>query len=687
MSSNQVIVGADDTLYALSKSDGSEVWSYKPERDETIRAVEIDSDGDAYFVTENGLAGALDDTGTVLWENDGNISNNGKLYELTLNYEFLYVINESDSVIYAIDKSRGVIEITKTDVLDFERRDFSVEAASNFNSDHCLWVSQSVDGPETTEMYVQKLSKGLNDLGEIQVDSSNASAGSAVSPSGQNLFAKDTGGEVRLYDSSTGVEDFGSYPKTLGGGLLTNADANGNLVFADFNEGEVEVFDDNGSQQFRITGFNNLRGANVTTRFGTFGPEIVAADIDSSDNGIIMMFNEVGAMWQSSANVGQINSNLVIKGNFPVAYFNETETVTASQATTSSSMNSTLKLLKIDSAQVQTPATMLSPVENYSIKTTPTVSTSASMLKGFVTPITSEQTSTSVTMLTAQTLDLKDTIQANVSAGMNDATVTSVSVGADSVFSPATINTLPPVDESISGTQASAQTTMNIIPVLDEFLDSTQVQSVSSENDAFVSNFLRATPLSVFATENDALIGDYNRTVQQQAQVSATMNESPLNRDTTGLGGTFWKIEQGDFTEILIDGVAVDGGWPDFTVGKETEVEVVLTRDGHITDYDTLREYGEFLSDVSHSVGTDYQQRPYYGERIHPDATFNSTLWKLEPGPGISEAEAWWVIVRGVDDNVNIGGTGGTMTLNLFVISPNSETPRGIIESRYEVQG
>lgn len=368
---------------------------------------------------------------------------------------------------------------------------------------------------------------------------------------------------------------------------------------------------------------------------------------------------------------------------------NPFEQVTATQTSAGGSMNTTSVTEFITSTQTQTIATSNTASITAVSTAAGQFTAQANTLRGFSTPVTSQQAAATATMnVVPEPKEILTAGQATATAGMNAASVTAYSAGADGVSSTATMNTLPPVDESISGTQTAAVATVNTIPPLDESLASTQFQTtVSTDTGAFVSNFLRVRPLSVSATPNDGSVGDYTRTVQQQPAVTATMNESPLNRDTTGLGGSYWKIEQGDLEEILVDGVSTENGFPDFTVGSEVQIDVVLSRDGHTTDYETLREYGEFLSDVSHSVGTDYQQRPYYGERIHPDATFNSTLWLLEPGPGISEAEPWWVVIRGVDDNINIGGTGGTMTLTAFVIAPGSEAPRGIIENRYEVQG
>lgn len=272
----------------------------------------------------------------------------------------------------------------------------------------------------------------------------------------------------------------------------------------------------------------------------------------------------------------------------------------------------------------------------------------------------------------------------NASASTTETSV-SMYLSASQTDLTVVMNDATDVVEKFASTPVSASASMNFIEGVGGIIRANPVEVTGSMLDGEVTSLtLGAEQVSSSALGNTALINASYFTAQQ-VSVPVTMNETPLGRDVSGLGGVYWKITQEDFEELVIDGVSVEGGWPDFVVGESTDVEIVLERRGHSSDYERLREYGEFLSDSSHSVGRDYQQRPYYSERLHPASTFDSTLWKLEPGPGIRDAKGWWVVIQDVEDNVQYGGIGGTMTLLVFVVAPVEEAPRNVIRQRYEV--
>lgn len=143
-----------------------------------------------------------------------------------------------------------------------------------------------------------------------------------------------------------------------------------------------------------------------------------------------------------------------------------------------------------------------------------------------------------------------------------------------------------------------------------------------------------------------------------------------------------WTITESGGSTYTVDGVA-SGGWPDFTVGREISLGLVFEGSANLSDYRSLREFGEFLFDGSTEFGTDYREEPYFKEYIHPQAGFSSYLWKMEPDASIESLEGWWLLLTEMDD-VSLY-EGQRLDVTAFVVAPTSEGDRTLIEDRYEV--
>lgn len=139
--------------------------------------------------------------------------------------------------------------------------------------------------------------------------------------------------------------------------------------------------------------------------------------------------------------------------------------------------------------------------------------------------------------------------------------------------------------------------------------------------------------------------------------------------------------------EITADGMTIDGGWPDFTVGSEVSFSLVFESQ-HASSYQTMREYGKYLFDDAVEYGTDYREVPYYKERINPDfrpSASVSFLFKLLPADRIRNLKGWWIIVSDIEDATLYDGPWGRLNFTGFVLAPASEGDRSYIENQFEV--
>lgn len=146
-----------------------------------------------------------------------------------------------------------------------------------------------------------------------------------------------------------------------------------------------------------------------------------------------------------------------------------------------------------------------------------------------------------------------------------------------------------------------------------------------------------------------------------------------------------WTITDARGNSYTIDGVSIENGWPDFTVGRETELILFFDEGNHTDEYTSVREFGEYLFSGAIQTGTDYREQPFFKEYIHPQTSITSYLWKLTPDASIQEVEPWWVVVTNVEDESLFSGPWERLTVSLFVVAPVSEGDRAIIKSRYEV--
>lgn len=138
-----------------------------------------------------------------------------------------------------------------------------------------------------------------------------------------------------------------------------------------------------------------------------------------------------------------------------------------------------------------------------------------------------------------------------------------------------------------------------------------------------------------------------------------------------------WTIETGNNGNVIADAVEADT-YPTFTVSEEVTFRFIFYENNrttdHVTRYETLRDYAEWLTDENVDVGTDMRGKPWYRFRMHPDAPITSPAVKVVPGADIQSTQPYWMIITdGTDETRNIGpGAGETLELTCTVLARGS---------------
>lgn len=134
-----------------------------------------------------------------------------------------------------------------------------------------------------------------------------------------------------------------------------------------------------------------------------------------------------------------------------------------------------------------------------------------------------------------------------------------------------------------------------------------------------------------------------------------------------------------DFTDdtqtITVDGV--HGTTTNITVGETVTLTVFLepggSSSGHLSAYQSFKDYEQYLNEKAVDFGTDYEGQPWYRYTLHPAATINSYLFKIQPGADVTSAYAFWGLLVGVEDQSRLVGAGEQLALEFAVLADTDE--------------
>lgn len=131
-----------------------------------------------------------------------------------------------------------------------------------------------------------------------------------------------------------------------------------------------------------------------------------------------------------------------------------------------------------------------------------------------------------------------------------------------------------------------------------------------------------------------------------------------------------WTFDTVDYGSLTASGILADS-LPTFRVGGTVELTFLFspTNANHRTAYRKLREYSVFASTDTVDTGVDIRGVPWYRERLHPNASYQTGLVKLSPSSEIEGADPYWCLIIGGEDETQYVGRGERLTLELFVLA------------------
>jgi hypothetical protein len=131
-----------------------------------------------------------------------------------------------------------------------------------------------------------------------------------------------------------------------------------------------------------------------------------------------------------------------------------------------------------------------------------------------------------------------------------------------------------------------------------------------------------------------------------------------------------WTFDTVDYGTLTASGLLTES-LPTFRVGSTEELTFLFspTNANHRTAYTKLREYAHFASSDTVDTGTDIRGVPWYRERLHPNAPYQTGLVKLSPSAEIEGTDAYWCVIVGGEDATQYVGGGERLTLELFVLA------------------
>jgi len=141
------------------------------------------------------------------------------------------------------------------------------------------------------------------------------------------------------------------------------------------------------------------------------------------------------------------------------------------------------------------------------------------------------------------------------------------------------------------------------------------------------------------------------------------------------MSDTTWNLTD-DATTYTFDGAESDVG--NVTVGEEFSVTLFLEpggeSGGHLTVYNTFNgDYNRYLNDKALDYGLDYEGEPWYRYTLHPNATINSYLFKVEPSAGVEKGTSFWGLLTNVEDESRLVGAGEQLSMTFYVLAESDE--------------
>jgi hypothetical protein len=134
-----------------------------------------------------------------------------------------------------------------------------------------------------------------------------------------------------------------------------------------------------------------------------------------------------------------------------------------------------------------------------------------------------------------------------------------------------------------------------------------------------------------------------------------------------------WDIQTYEFGTLTASGVIADSQ-PTITAGEELSLTLYFDESlsNHESNYEDIREFVRLTNDSTIDTGTDIRGKPWYREKLHPEATWPTALVKLKPAADVGDVEDWWAVIVGGEDETRFVGTGERITLDVFILGKST---------------
>lgn len=138
------------------------------------------------------------------------------------------------------------------------------------------------------------------------------------------------------------------------------------------------------------------------------------------------------------------------------------------------------------------------------------------------------------------------------------------------------------------------------------------------------------------------------------------------------MGFAFWENER-DSENIRAQTGATLGTATGFTLGGRNGATVgsIPGPGEQIDRYDAVREYTRWAG--RYSMNTAIDGTPRFSEHVPDDATVDSIVVKLEPGPNVRATPPLWVILDGVDDQTRFPADAARLEIDFTVLARGDE--------------
>lgn len=137
---------------------------------------------------------------------------------------------------------------------------------------------------------------------------------------------------------------------------------------------------------------------------------------------------------------------------------------------------------------------------------------------------------------------------------------------------------------------------------------------------------------------------------------------------------TTWDIVTNSNGTLVATGVE-RSNYPTFRPGDSLTLPFFFDegQTNHLADYETIREMVEYATDDTITTGSDIYGVPYFREKLHPNADFDSFLVELKPSADIASIEDYWAVVVGGSDATQFPGGGERIEVEVVLIARSSQ--------------